>query len=91
MSFDEILLANEKEVRMGFFFGMLALIGLWEIIAPKRALTVSKAIRWTNNLGLVFLNSLLLRLLFPAAAVGVAKFASDQGWGLFNFYNDIPF
>ena len=91
MSFDEILLANEKEVRMGFFFGMLALIGLWEIIAPKRALTVSKAIRWTNNLGLVFLNSLLLRLLFPAAAVGAAKFASDQGWGLFNYYNDIPF
>ena len=91
MSFDEILLANEKEVRMGFFFGMLALIGLWEVIAPKRALTVSKAIRWTNNLGLVFLNSLLLRLLFPAAAVGVAKFASDQGWGLFNYYSDLPF
>ena len=91
MSFDEILLANEKEVRMVFFFGMLALIGLWEVIAPKRALTVSKAIRWTNNLGLVFLNSLLLRLLFPAAAVGVAKFASDQGWGLFNYYSDLPF
>ena len=90
MSFDEFLLANEKEVRMSFFFGMLALIGLWEILAPKRALTVSKAIRWTNNLGLVFFNSLLLRLLFPAAAVGVAKLASEQGWGLFNYY-DVSF
>lgn len=90
MSLDEFLLANEKEVRMGFFFGMLALIGLWEIVAPKRALTISKAVRWTNNLGLVFLNSFIVRLLFPAAAVGVAKFASEQGWGLFNYY-DVPF
>lgn len=90
MSFDEYLLVNEKEVRMSFFFGMLLLIGLWELLAPKRALTVSKAIRWTNNLGLVFLNSVILRLLFPAAAVGVAKLASEQGWGLFNYY-DVPF
>lgn len=90
MSFNEFLLAYEKEVRMSFFFGMLVLIGLWELAAPKRALTVSKAIRWTNNLGLVFLNSFILRLLFPAAAVGVAKLASEQGWGLFNYY-DVPF
>lgn len=90
MPFDDFLMANEKEVRMSFFFGMLFLIGLWEFVAPKRALTVSKAIRWTNNLGLVFLNSFILRLLFPAAAVGVAQFASEHGWGLFNYY-DVPF
>lgn len=90
MSFDEFLLANEKEVRMSFFFGMLLLIGLWELAAPKRALTVSKVVRWTNNLGLVFMNSIILRLLFPAAAVGVAKLASEQGWGIFNYY-DVPF
>ncbi|MDT8281560.1 MAG: sterol desaturase family protein, partial [Gammaproteobacteria bacterium] len=53
------------------------------------ALTVSKVLRWTNNLGLVFLNTFILRLLFPAAAVGMAVFASEQGWGLFNYY-DMP-
>ena len=90
MSFDEFLLANEKEVRMSFFFGMLVLIGLWEVVAPRRALTISKVVRWTNNLGLVFLNSFILRILFPAAAVGVAQLASEKGWGLFNYY-DIPF
>ena len=87
MSFDEFLLANEKEVRMSFFFGMLITIGLWELLAPKRALTISKSVRWVNNLGLVFFNSFLLRVLFPAAAVGVAVFASEQGWGLFNYFN----
>jgi len=86
MSFEEFLLSNEKQVRMGFFFGMLAFIGLWEIIAPKRALTISKTIRWVNNLGLVFFNSFILRILFPAAAVGVAVVATEQGWGLFNYY-----
>lgn len=86
MTLDEFLLANEIEVRMGFFFGMLVLIGLWEVLAPRRQLTISKTVRWANNLGLVFLNSFILRVLFPAAAVGVASFASIEGWGLFNYY-----
>jgi sterol desaturase/sphingolipid hydroxylase (fatty acid hydroxylase superfamily) len=85
MSFNEIVLANEKEIRMGFFFGMLLLIGLWELVAPKRALTVSKSVRWINNLGLVFFNSFIIRLIFPMAAVGVASLAHQQGWGLFNY------
>ncbi len=79
-------IANEALIRMGFFFGVLAVMALWEILAPRRALTVSKVVRWANNLGLVFFNSLVLRLLFPAAAVGMAVFASDQGWGIFNYF-----
>ena len=91
MALEEFLLANEIEVRMGFFFGMLVMIALWEVVAPKRALTVSKGVRWLNNLGLVFFNSFILRVLFPAAAVGVAAFASENGWGLFNYYSEVPF
>jgi sterol desaturase/sphingolipid hydroxylase (fatty acid hydroxylase superfamily) len=49
-------------------------------------LTVSKALRWSSNLGLVVLNTVLLRLLFPLAAVGVAAFASENGWGLLNHF-----
>ena len=77
---------NEQPVRMGFFFGTLAVMALWEILAPRRALTVSKAVRWANNLGLVFFNSFILRLIFPAAAVGMAAFATEHGWGLFNYF-----
>jgi len=90
MSFNDFLLANEKEIRMSFFFGMLVFIAVWELIAPKRALTMSKTVRWVNNLGLVFFNSFILRVLFPAAAVGVASLASQQDWGLFNYF-DISF
>ncbi len=84
MKIDVLVLQYEKEIRMGFFFGMLAIIGIWELLAPRRALTVSKTIRWLNNLGLVFFNSFILRLVFPVAAIGVAAIAQQHAWGLFN-------
>ncbi len=90
MSIEQFVMEYEKPLRMGFFFGMLAVIGLWELLAPRRALTVSKAVRWTNNLGLVFFNSFVLRLVFPAAAVGMAALAAGEGWGLLNYYAVSP-
>jgi sterol desaturase/sphingolipid hydroxylase (fatty acid hydroxylase superfamily) len=84
MTIDEFVMNYEKEIRMGFFFGMLAIIAIWEILAPKRALTVSKTVRWVNNLGLVFFNSFIIRLVFPIAAIGVAATAQENGWGLLN-------
>ncbi len=83
----DFLLANEVAIRLSFFFGIFALMAVWEWLAPRRTLSVSKTLRWVNNLGLVFLNSFILRLLFPAAAVGMAAFAQQQGWGLFNYYS----
>jgi sterol desaturase/sphingolipid hydroxylase (fatty acid hydroxylase superfamily) len=86
MNLNEFIMTNEVPVRLGFFFGIFIIMAAWEILAPKRALTVSKAVRWTNNLGLVFFNSFILRLVFPVAAVGMAAFSSEQGWGLLNYY-----
>ena len=87
MHIEDFILANEVSIRLGFFFGIFAIMAVWELITPRRILTVSKAIRWGNNLLLVFLNSLLLRLLFPAAAVGVALYAQQNNWGLLNIYH----
>ena len=86
MDLTEIVLSHEKSIRIGFFLGIFFIMAVWEVIAPRRALTVSKTVRWANNLGLVFFNTFLLRLLFPAAAVGMAAFVNSQGWGLFNYY-----
>jgi sterol desaturase/sphingolipid hydroxylase (fatty acid hydroxylase superfamily) len=81
----DLSLKNEPAIRLGFFLGVFILMALWEISAPRRRLTVSKIQRWTSNLGIVFLNSLLVRLLFPAAAVGMAVFVQERGWGFFNY------
>lgn len=90
MNFNDLVLQHEMLIRLGFFFGIFGVMAIWEVVAPRRALTVSKAVRWANNLGLVFFNSFVLRLIFPAAAVGMAAFASEQGWGIFNYYDVLP-
>jgi sterol desaturase/sphingolipid hydroxylase (fatty acid hydroxylase superfamily) len=84
--FEHFVLANETAIRLGFFVGMLALIGAWEIVAPRRALTLSKAQRWPGNLGLVALNTVLLRLIFPLAGAGMAAFCAENGWGILNHF-----
>lgn len=90
MDLEQFVLAHEPVIRLGFFVGVFAIVALWELAAPRRALTVSKALRWGSNLGLVALNTLVLRLLFPLAAVGVAAFGVANGWGLLNHF-EVPF
>ena len=86
----DYIIQHEASIRLSFFLGILAIMALWETLAPRRPLTVSKTVRWTNNLGLVFLNSLLIRVLFPTAAVGVAVFVEAHQWGLLNYYKITP-
>jgi sterol desaturase/sphingolipid hydroxylase (fatty acid hydroxylase superfamily) len=83
---DAFVQTHEAAIRLGAFLGIFAIMALWELLAPRRALTVSKPLRWASNLGLVVLNTLVLRLLFPAAAVGVAAVAAERGWGLLNIH-----
>lgn len=79
----EFLQTHEPTIRLGFFIGVLVAMALWEMIAPRRN-DVTRLVRWTSNLGIVVVNTVVLRLVFPAAAVGFAAWAETQGWGLFN-------
>ncbi|MFC7693390.1 sterol desaturase family protein [Paeniroseomonas aquatica] len=49
---------------------------------PRRPQAIGRARRWPGNLGIVLLDTLLLRILFPTAAVGLALLAEARGWGL---------
>ncbi|RKZ83872.1 MAG: sterol desaturase family protein [Candidatus Parabeggiatoa sp. nov. 1] len=81
---NEWIMQHEIAIRLACFFGVLALMASWEILAPRRPLTASKTVRWLNNLSLVLLNSILQRWLFPIAAVGLAVLAKQQQWGILN-------
>ncbi len=83
---NDTLLQHEATLRLGVFFGILLVMALWEVLAPRRALVVSKPRRWFSNLGIVSLNSLLLRLLLPMTAVAFAVYARQQSWGVFNHF-----
>ncbi|MCB1752173.1 MAG: sterol desaturase family protein [Gammaproteobacteria bacterium] len=85
-NWDSWIIGHELPIRLSLFCGFFALIAAWEILRPRRQLTVSKRLRWTNNLGLLLLNAIALRLLFPAAAAGMAMLSQQQGWGLLNHY-----
>jgi len=86
---DAFVLANEPTVRLTAFAVVLAVMVIWEVLAPRRSRSLARRRRWPANLGIVVLNSIIIRLLFPAAAVGVALTAETQGWGLLHRY-DVP-
>ncbi len=86
----QIEMRNEVAIRLGFFFGVVALMAIWELLAPRRALTISKTARWFANLAIIFINAAVVRLLFPLLPVALALLAQKKGWGLLNYF-DAPY
>ena len=80
------ILYHELVIRLGSFLVILSLMALWELRAPRRALEVRRGLRWTNNLALTTLNSLLVRAVLPVTAIAVAEIAAEHGTGLFNLF-----
>jgi len=80
----QALMANEPLIRAAFFLGILAAMTLWEIASPRRRREIPRLLRWSGNLGIVVIDTILLRLVFPVAAVGLALLAEERDWGLLN-------
>ncbi|MGI9356436.1 MAG: sterol desaturase family protein [Rhizobiaceae bacterium] len=85
----QLVSEHEGIIRLSVFLGLFALLALSEYLKPRRKLVVSKADRWTTNIAIVLLDSVIVRLIFPAAAVGVALWARANDFGLFNAI-DVP-
>ena len=90
----EILGFSESTVRLTAFlaiFGSMAALELW---SPRLERTefqgALKSKRWFTNISILLVSSLMLRVLFPAAAVGVALWADAAGFGLFNLLSIPP-
>ena len=81
---DNFIATYETIIRLGAFFGIFTVMAIWELLAPRRTLTQSKPARWANNIALVIVNTIVVRIVFPTAAVGIAAYATEQQWGLFN-------
>lgn len=74
----------EAIIRLVIFLSVLALMVGWEMAAPKRQPRYNRWQRWPANLGIVVIDTLVVRLLVPAGVVGAALWAQQQGIGLFN-------
>ncbi len=78
------IMSNEPVIRLSFFAGIFGLMAIWEVIAARRELITGKGRRWVGNLSLVALDTLIVRLLFPTAALGMASMVQDLEWGVLN-------
>ena len=78
------LLDAEPTIRLAVFLAVLVAMMIWELAAPRRRQEVPRVLRWSNNLALVVVDTVILRLAFPVLAVGLAVIAEAGGWGLFN-------
>ena len=90
-----MILDHATEIRIVFFIGIFLLMVFFQYLMPRRKNTFStslreKIIRWSGNLGILFINNFVVRLLFPMAMTGFAVLVQQRGWGLFNNV-ELPF
>ncbi len=80
------LMTYEPAIRLAAFASVFAAMALWEVVAPRRKHVIGRAKRWPGNVGIVVLDTFLVRILFPTTAVGLALLTEAKGFGLFNVW-----
>jgi sterol desaturase/sphingolipid hydroxylase (fatty acid hydroxylase superfamily) len=83
-SVHDFLFAYEPIIRLIAFCGVFAALAVLEFALPLRKQAIGRGWRWPNNLGIVLIDTVLVRILFPTTAVGLAFLAEARGFGLFN-------
>ena len=78
------LVDSADQYRLGIFIAVLALMAILELLLPRRHVNAKRPLRWTNNLGIVVLDSIVVRILIPTTTIAVALYAERLGYGLFN-------
>ncbi|MEQ1896815.1 MAG: sterol desaturase family protein [Vicinamibacterales bacterium] len=73
---------NTVALRLGAFAGVLVVMALAELAAPRRALVHSRVARWPANLALVAISAVVIRLVAPIGLTGIAVAVAGFGWGL---------
>ena len=73
---------HETTLRLAAFASILAVMMLWEIASPCRRRGIPRLLRWSGNLGIVALDNVLVRLLFPVTVAAFAATLHRNGYGL---------
>ncbi|MDZ5697152.1 sterol desaturase family protein [Chelativorans sp. M5D2P16] len=90
----DAFILSEAAIRLAAFTGIFVAMAAYELWSPRleRAEMAGawKTRRWFTNLLLLVISAAILRVVFPAAAVGAALWAETQGWGLFRYFGFDP-
>lgn len=68
--------------RLGAFALVFLIMAGWELVEPWRAGATRRSRRWPTNFALAAIDAVLVRLVLPVGAIGVAWLAAQRGWGL---------
>jgi len=82
-------MTNEVWWRLGCFFSILIIMMLLEWQKPARKSPIKNSTRWFTNFGLMFVSSVVVRLIVPIGLTAVALYIQQHNMGLFNLV-DIP-
>jgi sterol desaturase/sphingolipid hydroxylase (fatty acid hydroxylase superfamily) len=77
------IVSHPNFVRLIAFAAILALLILWERTSAAGTSRIQPLRRWSTNGGFAILDALILRLIFPAGALGAAALAAKLHFGLF--------
>lgn len=80
----ESLLNHASEVYAFEYFGIVIVVSMLEWMVPRREPGETLRLRWSGNIGITIVDTIVMRSLFPMLGVGWAAFCSARGWGLFN-------
>jgi sterol desaturase/sphingolipid hydroxylase (fatty acid hydroxylase superfamily) len=80
-------MALKSVIRLILFLGGLICFLIFELLVPYRPSSVSKPVRWINNLGLAIVNSFLLYLLFYKPTYRTSLYVINNSAGLLNLTN----
>lgn len=82
--------SHEALIRLSAFIASFTLLVFAERLAPRRRRTFALRQRWAGNLGLMAVDTIVLRTVPAITAVGVAALAHAKGWGLLGAIVSLP-
>lgn len=83
---DNLIPQNDVIIQFVVFISVLCILVLFEHLVPRRNLRHAW-LRKINNLVLLALDVILIRLIIPVTLAGFAGLCLEEGWGLFNQIN----
>ena len=77
-----LILTYEPFIRFAAFASVFVALAAWELIAPRREQQIPRSVRWPSNIGVVLLDTVLMRVIVPTTVVALALVCEARGWGL---------
>lgn len=81
---DAWLLQHQEVLQRNAYYGVIIVMALWEVVAPRRRLEHRVLVRWSGNFGITLINLLVSTWVVPLSGLALAFLAEERGWGLFN-------